>query len=236
VVGADGLWSRVRFLIDATAQTSFSGKTAWRTLIDISAVPEYFRQPAVGLWMARSAHLVHYPVRGGKSLNVVAVINDREVEQGWNTPGSPDEITRHFRNWPADIQSLVSCAEGWRKWSLVTLPPLDRWTRGHITLLGDAAHPVLPFLAQGGALAVEDADALASALGGKASTLDDALQSYEDARKRRAVAIQGASQRLGHIYHSGGLEAFARNLMLRALRPEDLLKRYDWLYGFGAAD
>lgn len=232
LVGADGLWSRVRYLIEPSAQTRFSGKTAWRTLLDVSALPEHFRQPVIGLWMAPSAHLVHYPVRGGKALNVVAVVNDLLAEQGWNTPGNRQEILPHFQEWPADIQALLTSTRRWRKWSLVEMPPLQNWSQNHMVLLGDAAHPALPFLAQGGAMAIEDADALAAALSGHANSLEEALQTYKAKRMGRAAAVQAASRRMGGLYHLSGMAAYARNLVLRTRRPEALLKSYDWLYRF----
>jgi salicylate hydroxylase len=234
LVGADGLWSRTRHLIEPSVQTHFSGKTAWRALVDISKLPERFQQTAVGLWMAPSAHLVHYPVRNGNSLNLVAVINDPWADQGWNAPGDRQELMQHFQDWPAEIQELLSHSQKWRKWSLVEMPPLRDWSQGNMVLLGDAAHPALPFLAQGGAMAIEDADALATALSGNAASLKDALHLYEAMRRRRTAAVQTASRRMGRIYHLRGIAAFARNLALRMRRPEALLKSYDWLYRVGA--
>lgn len=235
VIGADGLWSRVRSEVSANSQTRFSGKTAWRALLDISSLPKRFSEKKVGLWMAPSAHLIHYPVRAGKALNIVAVIHDSSVEQGWNVPGDSKQIKTIFRDWPEAIRSLISGAESWRKWSLVSMPPLKSWSRENIVLLGDAAHPVLPFLAQGGALAIEDADALATALKNRRASQTTALQDYESARRMRAAAVQSASRRMSTIYHMSGLAAYARNMVLSRRDPEALLKSYDWLYRFGEA-
>jgi salicylate hydroxylase len=236
VIGADGLWSCLRGEVSPSSQTHFSGKTAWRTLLDISTLPPRFREKIVGLWMAPSAHLVHYPVRAGKALNLVAVIQDASAEQGWNAPGDPEQIKAAFRDWPEDIRSLISGVETWRKWSLSTMPQLSRWSRDDIVLLGDAAHPVLPFLAQGGVLAIEDADALALALRNRRASQAEAFKEYESVRMIRAAAVQAASRRMGHIYHLSGIAAYIRNLVLSRRDPEVLLKSYDWLYGFGKTD
>jgi salicylate hydroxylase len=235
VIGADGLWSRIRSEVSPNSQTCFSGKTAWRTLLDISSLPTQFSEKKVGLWMAPSAHLIHYPVRAGKALNIVAVIHDTSAEQGWNIPGDSGKIETIFCDWPEAIRSLISGVETWRKWSLASMPPLKSWSRDDVVLLGDAAHPVLPFLAQGGALAIEDADALATALNNRRASQAAALQDYESARRVRASAVQSASRRMGTIYHMSGLAAYARNMVLSRRDPEALLKSYDWLYRFGEA-
>ena len=236
LIGADGVRSRVREAIAPHAELKFSGKTAWRTLLDISTLAARFQTPAVGLWMAANAHLVHYPVGGGKTLNLVAVIDDACAQQGWNARGMPDEIRAHFRDWPDDIETLISGAGTWRKWPLVEMPRLESWSQGRAVLLGDAAHPILPFLAQGAAMAIEDADALAQALAGHSSSLQHALMTYQTMRQRRVAAVQSASRRMGYIYHMSGLAARARNLVLGASRPETLLRRYDWLYRFGGEE
>lgn len=236
LIGADGLWSRVRKEIAPRAKPRFSGKTAWRTLIDASALPARFREPRVGLWMAPTAHVVHYPVSGGAALNLVAVIGKRTTGQAWNAPGDAAEIAGHFHRWPEDVRRLIEGAEAWRTWPLADLRPLKHWSRGTITLLGDAAHPVLPFLAQGGALAIEDADVLASLLGDDSLTVEEALQNYERARIGRAAAVRSASRKMGRVYHMGGVSAAMRNLALRLRRPKALLARHDWLYRFGEAD
>lgn len=232
LVGADGVWSKIRRQVDPNAQMRFSGKTAWRGLVDLSKAPQSFQRPEVGLWMSPHVHLVHYPVKRGKFLNLVAVINDRWAEQGWNAPGERHEITPHFQNWPEDIRSLISQIEDWRKWSLNQLPRLKKWSSHRIVLLGDAAHPVLPFLAQGGALAIEDAQTLANALAASDASPAPALRTYEAKRMKRAAAVQIASQRMGRIYHLSGPMALARNLVLRASLPGRLLARYDWLYHY----
>ena len=233
LIGADGVWSRVRETIAPHAELRFSGKTAWRALLDISTLAARFQTLEVGLWMAANAHLVHYPVRGGKALNLVAVVNDACAEQGWNAPGRADEIRAHFRDWPQDIVTLISGIETWRKWSLVEMPRLRSWSNERTVLLGDAAHPILPFLAQGAAMAIEDADALSRALAVQTSPLEHALMNYQAMRQQRAGAVQSASRRMGRIYHMSGIAARVRNMVLGASRPEQLLRRYDWLYRFG---
>lgn len=232
LIGADGIWSRVREDIAPGAKLRPAGKTAWRSLLDIPALPARFREPFVGLWMSPQAHVVHYPVRGGKALNLIAVLSGCTQGQGWSTPGDAKEIARHFRGWPGEMRDLISCADSWRTWALADLRPLKSWSRGRITLLGDAAHPILPFLAQGGAMAIEDAAALATALEGRGRSIGEAFKAYETARIGRAAQVRAASRKMGRIYHMRGVSAAARNLVLRTRRPDSLLAQYDWLYGF----
>jgi salicylate hydroxylase len=130
------------------------------------------------------------------------------------------------------LRDLVATPQAWRRWALHTLPPLPTWTRGPVTLLGDAAHAIVPFLAQGGVLALEDAAVLAETL--QQSDAADAFRSYERRRRPRALRVAKASLQNGRIYHLSGALARARDLVLRTLPPERLMARYDWLYGWRA--
>ncbi|HEX2447022.1 MAG TPA: FAD-dependent monooxygenase, partial [Methyloceanibacter sp.] len=172
LIGADGLWSAVRAIISPAATLRFAGATAWRAQLPRATararLPDPFAEPVVGLWLGPRAHLVHYPVGGGADLNVVAVTGgvtaSSAARQGWNEPGSKADVLASFARWSKDARSLLEQAEAWRGWSLYRLAGLKSWTAGPVTLLGDAAHPVLPYLAQGAGLAIEDAAALAACL------------------------------------------------------------------------
>ena len=164
LVGADGLWSTLRPLIAPAASLRFTGATAWRTLLPRAELPAPFNASEVGLWLGPRAHLVHYPVRGGSDLNVVAVIEGGAALQGWNQTGSAETLLAAFTRWTKDSKSLLERATSWRSWSLYRLTGLRRFSEGRIALLGDAAHPVLPYLAQGAALAIEDAVTLADTI------------------------------------------------------------------------
>jgi len=230
LIGADGLWSTVRARVDTAARLCFAEATAWRTRLPRGNLPAPFNDPVVGLWLGPGAHLVHYPVRGGDDLNVVAVTEGGAERQGWNQPGGAASLLAGFTRWARDSKSLLERAEGWRSWSLYRLRPLRRWTNGPIALLGDAAHPVLPYLAQGAALAIEDAVTLAACLAEHPRDPSGALHRYEALRRPRAARIQTLSRRYGWLYHLRGPMRIVRNLMLERQSEERALQRLDWLY------
>jgi 2-polyprenyl-6-methoxyphenol hydroxylase-like FAD-dependent oxidoreductase len=234
LVGADGLWSTVRNAVAPDAQLHFSGATAFRALLPLSGLPSPFSAPVVGLWLGPKAHLVHYPVRGGEALNVVAVIEGGGEAQGWNREGDRDSLLSGFTRWCKESKSLLEGVGAWRAWSLYRLSPLASWSQGPITLLGDAAHPVLPYLAQGAALAIEDAATLADALAAERHDPASAFARYEAVRRPRATRLQRTSRRFGWIYHVQGPARFARNLVLASRDEETALDRFDWLYGEAA--
>ena len=158
LIGADGLWSGLRARL-GHPKPEFRQRTAWRALIPADSVEEEFRAPDVQVWLGRNAHVVHYPVKGGSLINIVAIVNDSWAEAGWSADGQRDELLAHYSpwNWCEPVREFLAVPERWQKWALYDLPPLGTWGTGPVTLLGDAAHPMLPFLAQGAAMAIEDA-------------------------------------------------------------------------------
>jgi salicylate hydroxylase len=179
---------------------------------------------------------VHYPVRGGALINIVAIVRDRSAKPGWSEAGSRVELIAHFARTPwADAAcALIARPASWHKWALYDLPPLRRAPEGPVMLIGDAAHPTLPFLAQGAAMAIEDAAVLADHL---AATPDDpaaAMRRAERARRGRTARVQRASLRNSTRYHLGGPAAWARDIYLGAVGGKWLLRRYDWLYDWRA--
>jgi 2-polyprenyl-6-methoxyphenol hydroxylase-like FAD-dependent oxidoreductase len=230
LIGADGIWSALRARISPGANLRFAGATAWRTQIPRATLPARFAEPVVGLWIGPRAHLVHYPVGGGADLNVVAVIAGGAGHQGWSEPGDAASLLASFAPWTTEAKSLLERAGAWRGWSLYRLTGLERWSAGPLTLLGDAAHPVLPYLAQGAALAIEDGLALAACLASAPDNPASAFRRYEDLRRPRATHVQRASRSFGFLYHLGGPLAAARNFILAPRREETALRRFDWLY------
>lgn len=234
LVIADGLWSRLRRRIGDASPPRFAGHIAWRALAPPEAVSDDLRGPVVHLWLGPHAHLVHYPVKGGRQINVVAIVRDRWADQGWNAAVDRREVIERFLPtvWPIETQILLAAPERWQKWALYDRAPLHRWGDGPVTVLGDAAHPMLPFLAQGGAMAIEDAAVLAHSLASTPGDIPCAMRSYERQRRARTARTQRAARHNATSYHLGGAPALVRNLALAAMGGERLIRRYDWLYGW----
>lgn len=231
LIGADGLWSNLRGRLgDGTAPT-FAQRTAWRATVPAEQLTPDFRAPVTALWLGRDAHLVHYPVKGGKLVNIVAIITDTWHEPGWSAEGKRTDLLPRYAQFAPDARALLTLPARWQKWALFDRPAA-RGGSGPVTLLGDAAHPMLPFLAQGAALAIEDAAVLAHCLQHAGDDIAGAMRRYEHLRRRRAARAQREAQRNGTRYHLSGVRAVARNMALRAMGGERLLHRYDWLYGW----
>jgi salicylate hydroxylase len=234
LIGADGLHSMVAQLRIGAPRPRFIGKTAARALVPAAGAGKPFSDHLTGLWLGPKAHLVHYPVRGGEWINLVAVTEDRWQGEGWSEPIAGAELAGRFAGWCRPIRELVAGAADWQRWAVHARAPLGTWSRDRVTLLGDAAHPLSPFLAQGGVLALEDAEALGRAVGRAPRDLAAAFLAYERERLKRTGRVVRASLKNGRTYHLSGPSAAARDLVLRLTPPRRLLARYDWLYGFAA--
>jgi salicylate hydroxylase len=232
LIAADGLWSATRAQIGYGGPPRFAGRTAWRALVPAKDVAPQCREPLIQLWLGRDAHLVHYPVRGGNLVNVVAIMNDTWNAPGWSEPAARADLLRRFspRHWAPQALSLVSAPEAWLKWALYDRRPLLSWSQGPVALLGDAAHPMLPYLAQGAAMAIEDAAIVARCLARMPDDPAAAFRSYSASRRARAWRVQRLAARNGARYHLTGVRAVLRNALMRTLGGAWLLRHYDWLY------
>lgn len=232
VIGADGLWSTVRAQLGDKTKPEFRNRTAWRALLPAASVPEEFRRPVTRLWLGPNAHLVHYPVRGGTLINIVAIVADRWKSPGWTAPGARDQLLRHFtkERWAKPARDLVATPESWVKWALFDRDEPGFPDHAPVTLIGDAAHPMLPFLAQGAAMAIEDAEILARCLASPAADAEPGLRRYEAIRRARVRRVQQEARANSRTYHMSGPAALARNLAMRLMGGDRLRARYDWLY------
>jgi salicylate hydroxylase len=236
LIGADGVHSSVRQSLGA-GNARFARRTAWRALVEAARVPAAMRREETTLWLGRGAHLVHYPLRGGTFINVVAVVDEdfcSAEESFWASLGDPRYLEPRFDGWDGAARELVHAATEWRKWPLFECRPIANWVRGRVALMGDAAHSMLPFLAQGAAQAIEDADALGTALD-QGKDIYAGLRTYQAMRQARATRVQKESRRQAAIYHLAGPAAAFRDAILRALSGPKMLARYDWLYTAGKA-
>ena len=236
LIGADGIWSTLRHHLFPQVQPQFSGLIAWRGTLDATQLPREHTSRRVQVWMGPQAHLVAYPISGAQRINVVAVVPGTWNRPGWSAPGETHEIKNAFAStrWPSNARMMIGAVDGWRKWALFTVPDGGEWTKGAIALLGDAAHAMLPFAAQGAGMAIEDAAVLAKCLGEAAGEtgagIPQALKRYAKLRRARVARVQRAAARNGRIYHLTGPMAFARDLSIKAMGATRMLARQDWIF------
>jgi salicylate hydroxylase len=232
LIAADGLWSDSRARIGFKDPPRFAGRAAWRALLPASEVPAEYREPLIHLWLGRDAHLVHYPVKAGKVINIVVITADSWNGPGWSEAASRVDLLRHFSaaHWAPQVHSLIRLPDAWLKWALYDRRPLLGFSQGAAALLGDAAHPMLPFLAQGAAMAIEDAAVAAQCLARMPDDAESALKAYSAIRRGRTRKVQWLAARNGERYHLHGVAAMVRNTAMRMMGGERLLHHYDWLY------
>ena len=236
LIGADGIWSAVRHHLFPEVQPQFSGLIAWRGTLEATQLPREYASRGVQLWMGPNAHMVAYPISGARQINIVAVVPGTWNRPGWNVLGDSNELRDVFAapRWPGPARMMIAAVDGWRKYALFTVPDAGEWTQGAIALLGDSAHAMLPFAAQGAGMAIEDAAVLARCLaetrneGGPAIAV--ALQRYARERRPRVARIQRTARRNGRIYHLSGPAALARDLAIKAMGAKRLLALQDWIY------
>jgi salicylate hydroxylase len=231
LVAADGAWSSLRSRAFAGAPPLYTGRSAVRTVIPIGDVPEAMNRTEVHLWLGPDVHVVHYPVSAGHAVALVAIFRDERIAGDWSAPCDSAWVAARSGGFTPLLRELLARPAEWRRWSLMTLPVTARIATGRLALLGDAAHPVQPFLAQGGAMALEDAVVLADAMAADPEPAR-ALAAYAASRTSRVRRVARASGVNGRIYHLGGWAASARDLALTRLAPETLMRRLDWLYGW----
>ena len=229
IVGADGPRSAIRRQMASEAAPRFSGQAAWRALVPSDAVPPGTVPPEATSWIGAGGHVVTYLLRGGTLINVVAVREGRGwAEDGWSVPGEPSELRAAFAGWDARIEAVLGAVEHCYLWGLFDHPPLPRWSDGRVTLLGDAAHPMLPFMAQGAAMAVEDAWVLADALDG--APVADGLRAYEARRRPRVARVQRLAEANAALFHRQGAWARAKMAVGAAL-PALPARAMDGVFG-----
>ena len=232
LIAADGLWSESRARLGFRDPPRFAGRAAWRALIPASEVPAELREPLIHLWLGRDAHLVHYPVKAGALINVVVITTDSWNAPGWSAPASRIDLLPRLpaEHWAPQARALVREPETWLKWALYDHSPLSSFCYGAAALIGDAAHPMLPFLAQGAAMAIEDAVVAARCLARMPDDAPGALQSYSALRRTRTRRVQRLAAKNGARYHLSALPAMLRNTAMHAIGGGWLLRHYDWLY------
>jgi 3-hydroxybenzoate 6-monooxygenase len=232
VVGADGLWSTVREMFVKDGKPRVSGHIAYRAVMPVSDFPERLRWQAMVIWCGEKTHLVHYPLRGGELFNLVAVFQSSRYQEGWDSYGDPAELNERYANTHSDVREVLSKIETWRMWVLHDREPIKQWSFGRVTLLGDAAHPTLQYMAQGAAMAIEDAVTLAHEVERSDGDFAAAFQRYQASRYLRTARIQIYSRLYGEVYHASGVLRELRNSILSAETPEQAYQGFSWIYDY----
>lgn len=232
LVGADGIHSQVRAGLFGEESPQFTGNVAWRALVPVQRLPEGLIRPVSGVWWGPHKHFVHYYVRRGELVNCVCVVEKAGWEvESWNERGDQAELARDFSGWHETVQTLIENIDPATcfKTALYDRPPMAAWSTGRVTLLGDACHPTLPFMAQGAAMAIEDSAVLARcvALG---DDVPASLKRYESLRLTRTADIQNSSRQNASVFHMSGLKAWARNRVATYAGRA----RFKWLYSYNA--
>ncbi len=230
LIGADGLWSKVREQLVGDGKPRVSGHIAYRAVLPTEEVPDHIRQDNVVLWAGPKTHLVHYPLHRGDIYNLVAVFHSDRYEEGWDTFGDPDELNRRFAGQHEDVLAMLDKIESWRMWVLCDREPIKDWSKGRVTLLGDAAHPMLQYLAQGACMATEDGVCLATRIAANGDDIETAFQEYQALRYLRTARVQLTARLFGDIYHAAGATADLRNALLAPNDPTKPGEGMAWLY------
>jgi 3-hydroxybenzoate 6-monooxygenase len=235
IVGCDGVKSVVREQHVGDA-VRVSGHVVYRAVVDAAGFPDDLKWNAPCVWCGPNCHLVHYPLRGGEQYNVVVTFHSRKPEEWGVTDGSQDEVLSYFEGIGARPRQLLTLPKSWRRWATADREPILRWTYGRATLLGDAAHPMLQYLAQGACMALEDAVTLGEAVRAEGGDLERAFARYERSRVARTARVVLMTREMGRIYHAHGVERLVRNDMFRGRAPQRYYDAVEWLYGWRVED
>jgi salicylate hydroxylase len=232
-IGADGIHSKVREQLFGPDRPEFTGVVAWRAVVPMQSLPSHLGTS----WLGPHGHVLHYPIRRGELMNYISLVerNDWQVES-WTIAGTKEELANDYRGWHDDVHAIIRQITTPYKWALMVRGPMPQWSRGRITLLGDACHPILPFLGQGGVMAIEDGYVIAACLAKYFNDPDTALRRYEDIRRERSSAVVRASHENRRQVFSPALtdkNAIAGEVA-REWQQVRLRERFEWLYAYDA--
>jgi 2-polyprenyl-6-methoxyphenol hydroxylase-like FAD-dependent oxidoreductase len=236
LIGADGLWSHVRRQVANDGPPRVSGHTTYRSVIPTELMPEELRWNAATLWAGPKCHIVHYPLSDWKVFNLVVTYHNHAPEPVAGKQVPVEEVRRGFTHICERAQTIIRHGRDWHMWVLCDREPIDKWVDGRVALLGDAAHPMLQYMAQGACMAMEDAVCLADSIA-RTDSLESGLETYRKRRVLRTARVQLMSRAMGdHVYHPAGPHAALRNSLMGAKSQEQWLDTLQWLYGGNGLD
>ncbi|MBD3769097.1 MAG: FAD-dependent monooxygenase [Rhodobacterales bacterium] len=236
LVGADGIHSAVRTQMLGADEPEFTGCVAWRATAPVTALGKHVPPPAASVWVGPHRHAVTYLLRRGSLANFVGVVEHKTPgDESWTATGAKEQALQDFKRWHPSVTAIIEAADSMNRWALYGRKPLPKWSEGHVTLLGDACHPMLPFLAQGAAMAIEDAWALAACLDAEAD-VPAALAAYEERRKPRVTRVQAGARSNAKLYHRGNpltrFGSYVPMAMAARAAPGFVRSRLDWIYSY----
>lgn len=232
LIGADGLWSKVREQVVGDGAPRVAGHTTYRTVIPTEQMPEDLRWNAATLWAGPKCHIVHYPLSDWKVFNLVVTYHNDAHEPEAGVPATVDEVRQGFDHIHARPRQIIENGSNWKRWVLCDRDPIRKWVDGRVVLLGDAAHPMLQYMAQGACMAMEDAVCLSHEMETSGGDLETAFVAYRDHRADRTARVQIQSRLTGdHIYHPADGHAHLRNAIMTSMTADDYYDSLQWLYG-----
>jgi salicylate hydroxylase len=231
LIGADGVKSAVRqqYVGDAAR---VSGHVVYRAVVDKHDFPADLQWNAACVWVGPNCHLVHYPLRGGEQYNVVVTFHSRDKEEWSVREGSHEEVQSYFTDICPRARQLIDLPKSWKRWATADRDPIAQWSFGRVTLLGDAAHPTLQYLAQGACMAMEDAVTLGEALRVNDNDFGKAFALYQRSRVARTARVVLSAREMGRIFHAKGVERLVRNELWKGRKNERFYDALEWLYGW----
>lgn len=236
LIGADGLWSAVRHQVVGDGAPRVSGHTTYRSVIPTEQMPEDLRWNAATLWAGPKCHIVHYPLSGWKVFNLVVTYHNDAPEPVAGKPVAMEEVMKGFEHINERARKIIRHGSDWKLWVLCDREPVPNWVDGRVALLGDAAHPMLQYMAQGACMAMEDGVCLAQHMAAHRDDIGAALEAYRAQRVLRTARVQIQSRAIGeHIYHPDAVHAALRNAIMRAKSSADWYETLAWLYGAESA-
>jgi len=234
LIGADGLWSNIRKQVIGDGNPRVSGHTTYRSVIPTEQMPEDLRWNAATLWAGPKCHIVHYPLSGWKVFNLVVTCHNDAPEPVAGKPVSEAEVMQGFAHVHPRAQEIIRHGKNWKLWVLCDRDPNQRWIDGRVALLGDAAHPMLQYFAQGACMALEDAVTLGAAITDSDFDFITALRRYDTVRIPRTARVLYSAREMGRIYHAKGVERLVRNQLWIGRTPSQFYDSLQWLYGWSA--
>ena len=233
LIAADGVKSAIRRQCVGD-ETCVSGDVVYRAVVNRRDFPTDLRWNAASIWVGPNCHLVHYPLRGGDQYNVVVTFHSRENEAWGVREGNREEVQSYFEGVCPRARQLIELPKNWKRWATADRDPIAQWTFGRITLLGDAAHPMLQYLAQGACMALEDAVTLGAALRANGDDIGKAFAHYQRSRITRTARVMLSAREMGRVYHAKGVERMVRNDLWKDRSQERYYDAIEWLYGWTA--